>query len=63
MHLTLEKMIITGAWIPTLATYVMGDINGALIFSGANVVVILMYVCKDRIRSNTKLLRLLNKIF
>ena len=57
-----EKFLIL-TWMPSAVTYLMGDTQSALIMLGGNVVGMIIYLYKDKIRSNEKVMKILRKIF
>lgn len=63
MKLTTDEKFIVLTWIPTVISYLIGDVDGALILLGGNVLMMTIYVYKDKIRSNEKIIEILRKIF
>jgi len=62
MNLKPEEKLVILTWMPTAVTYLIGDAQDALIMSGGNMGM-LIYIYKDEIRSNEKLMKVLRKIF
>lgn len=63
MKLTVDEKFVILTWMPTAVTYLVGDTQDALIMSGGNIIGMLIYIYKDEIRSNEKLMKVLRKIF
>lgn len=57
-----EKLVIL-TWMPTAVTYLIGDTQGALIMLGGNVAGLVLYFYRDAIRSNRRLMAVLERIF
>lgn len=63
MKLTLDEKFVILTWMPTAITYLIGDTKDALIMLGGNVAGMMLYLYRDEIRSNHKLMGFLRKIF
>lgn len=63
MNLKPEEKLVILTWMPTAVTYMIGDIQDALIMLGGNVAGLVLYFYRDAIRSNRRLMAVLEKIF
>ncbi|MDD3769821.1 MAG: hypothetical protein PHV10_04340 [Sulfuricurvum sp.] len=63
MKLSWSEMIVILTWIPTAVSYLIEDIKAALIFLVSNIAGMIVYVYRDAIRSNRKIMDFLRKIF
>lgn len=63
MKLTRDEIFVILTWVPTAVSYLLGDTNTLIVLLGGNILGLMIYQHKNRIRSNQKLMQFLKKIF
>lgn len=63
MKLSRDEIIVILTWIPTGTTYLAGDIRGVMIMLLGNIAGGIIYLLRDAIRCNQRLMRVLKMIF